>query len=170
MATPDNNLTCQYPEMYVQDDAQPPSPPYAPEQSGISWSEVAEAAVHAATMAPDAYKAAAAAKTWTLYKVAGEGTAEAADAAALECIAAAGALAIGLLIFAITLEETVYHCGDVCPTCTGAANASIDPQAVSVDQTCYQSVDHGDEHVCQNSHTWTGTPVGVNAAVRGGAI
>ena len=165
---------CRYPTLYVQNGATAPGNPYQAEQSGISGIEVAEIAVHVATMAPDAGKAAWNAATWAKYALRSSSLsaeeAAAADAAAEAAIGAAGALAIGLFIFAVTLEETVYHCGDVCPTCNDPSTQSIDPNAIIPPQVCYEEYPHGDEHLCGNSHNWSGSPIGFNVSVRSGAL
>jgi hypothetical protein len=164
---------CRYPTLYVQDGATAPGAPYQAEQTGVNGIEVAEIATHLATMAPDAGKAAWNAATWAKYAVRTELTAQevlAADQAAAAAIGSAGALAVGLFIFAVTLQTTVQHCGDVCPHCNDPQAQSIEPSNIVPPQVCYEDYPHGDEHLCGNSHTWSGSPIGFNGSVRSGAL
>lgn len=54
--------------------------------------------------------------------------------------------------------------------CSDAETQTIDPNAILPPQVCYEEYPHGDEHLCGNSHTWSGSPVGFNVSVRSGAI
>lgn len=133
-------------------------------------------------MVPDAARLAWNTAKWSIYRPVGTAAVEGdafdsavastfaaeADAAAEAAIASAGALAVGMFIFAVTLTEPIYYCCDICPFGYQgeAADMSVDPQQTGYPMLCTNELGHGGEHVCSDHHNWIDSPIGFNQAER----